>query len=124
MTAAFDTLKLAERLGEGGFTAQQAQAAASALSDVLNIDRVGKPDLEATRVQLDAKITDTRNQLDARITETRLQLEARISETRLYLEAKISESKAEMIKWLVGVVGFQTLVLLSGLFTMLKIFMH
>jgi hypothetical protein len=37
-----------------------------------------------------------------------------LRETELRLEAKIAESKADIIKWLFGVGGFQTLVILSA----------
>lgn len=37
-----------------------------------------------------------------------------LREAELRLEARIADSKADIIKWLFGVVGFQTLVILSA----------
>ena len=49
----FDTLKLADRLQAGGFTAEQARTAASAIADAL-----GGADL-VTREYLDMKLAET-----------------------------------------------------------------
>lgn len=78
MAAPFDMLELAERLGGGDFTREQARTAATALSEALSNDVAVKADVEAARLQL---------------------------------EAKISEAKADVMKWVAGTIGFQTIIL-------------
>lgn len=57
----FDTLKLADRLQSGGFTAEQARAAASALAEA-----VGAADL-VTNEHLDLRLRDLEQRLTMRL---------------------------------------------------------
>ncbi len=59
MTAVpFDTLKLADRLQSGGFTAEQARAAASALAEVgTTADLVTKEHLDSRLRDLEQRMT-------------------------------------------------------------------
>ncbi len=38
------------------------------------------------------------------------------------LEAKIGEAKADILKWVVGAIGFQTVVILAALVSLVRIF--
>jgi hypothetical protein len=38
------------------------------------------------------------------------------------LEAKISEVKADILKWMVGAIGFQTVVIVGALVSLFRIF--
>ena len=38
------------------------------------------------------------------------------------LEAKIAEAKADILKWVVGAIGFQTVVILGALVSLVRIF--
>jgi hypothetical protein len=38
------------------------------------------------------------------------------------LEAKLAETKADILKWMVGAIGFQTLVILGALVSLARIF--
>jgi hypothetical protein len=38
------------------------------------------------------------------------------------LEAKLAETKADILKWVVGAIGFQTLVILGALVSLARIF--
>ena len=85
----FDTLKFARTLQERGkFTVEQSASLVEALGDILAVDLTAKSDLREAELRLETKMVG--------------------------LEAKIAESKADIIKWLFGVVGFQTLVILSA----------
>lgn len=88
MSAPFDTLKLADRLGAGGFTSEQAHTAASALSDALAVDMATKADVETAKLQLEARIQE--------------------------VATNIQEVRAELIKRFLGMAGFQTLVILGA----------
>jgi hypothetical protein len=79
--AAFDTLKLAQRLEAAGFPAKQAQETASAISDAI-IDTVV---------------------------------------TREYLDLRLAELKADMMKWMFGAVGLQTLPILGGVAALFRL---
>ena len=41
--------------------------------------------------------------------------------TREYLDLRLAELKAETLKWMFGVVGFQTLAILGGLAALLRL---
>lgn len=92
--APFDTLEYAKRLGEGGFTPDQAQAAAKALSDALSVDMATKADIQL--------------------------LDAKIETSKLQLEAKISETKWETIRWIIGIVGLQAAAIIGAVFAIIK----
>jgi len=86
---AIDTLKLARKLEAGGFTPQQAAAAAEALAESL---------ADATAdMATKADIADVRRDLR----ETELRLEARITTT-------VADAKAEILKWMFGAMAAQT----------------
>jgi hypothetical protein len=84
-TITFDTLKFARKLEAGGFTAQQAAAAAEALSDSLT----GAAEELAHR----ADIADLRRDL---------------GEMELRLRKDIAESKSDTLKWMFGAMVAQT----------------
>lgn len=84
-TVTFDTLKLATRLEQSGFTAEQARGAETALSEVFIDDVV-----------------------------TKSYFDMRIGTVKSDLEAKIKSTKAEILKWMFGVIGSQTLVILGA----------
>jgi hypothetical protein len=93
-SVAFDTLKLAQRLEVAGFPPKQAQDMASAISETI-IDTV----------------------------VTREYLDLRLAELRADMAPRLAELKAEMLKWMFGAVGLQTVAILGGvaaLFRLLK----
>jgi hypothetical protein len=48
-------------------------------------------------------------------------LETKIDKAELRLEAKIEATTAEIIKWLFGTIGFQTLVVLGAVLALAKL---
>jgi hypothetical protein len=86
----FDTLKLARRLEAAGFSPEQAAGASAALAETL-----GEAPGMATKQDI-------------------LQLDAKGEANALRLEAKIEAAKAEMIKWMFGTIGFQTIIILGA----------
>jgi hypothetical protein len=44
--------------------------------------------------------------------------------TREYLDLRLAELKAEMLKWMFGAVGLQTLAILGGVAALLKLLGH
>ncbi len=78
-SVAFDTLKFAEKLESGGFTAQQAKAAAQAFAEASADQLATKTDLAIIATKSD-----------------------------------LAETKAEILKWMFGTIGFQTIVILGA----------
>lgn len=92
MTAAFDTLKLADTLESAGFTHQQARGTAAALSEALSADLASKEDL--------------RNGLN---------------EMRLELKAEIANAKNDILKWIVSAIGFQAVAIVGAVVGLIKL---
>ena len=99
-TVAFDTLKLAQRLEAAGLPRGQAQGIASALSDTIG------------------EAVVTREYLDLQLAE----LDRRLAELTAQLEGKIAELRAEILNWMFGPVGLQTLAILGGVAALLRLF--
>lgn len=97
-SVAFDTLKLAQRLEAAGFPAKQAQDMASAIADTI-VENVVTP------AYLDRRISE----IDLRISEVRLEL---------------ANVKADILKWVLGAIGFQTLAVIGGLAALFKLLGH
>jgi hypothetical protein len=98
----FDTLKYANRLKSAGVPDKQAEAEAEALSEVLEIN------LKELSTQQD--IAGLRKDMEQM--ETRLN--ARLDAQRENLRSEISDSKAELIRWVVGV-GLLQISLITAL---------
>jgi hypothetical protein len=93
--ASIDTLEMAKELKAAGFSEGQAEALARAVR----------------RVQADAA-SESVTKADLR--ETELRLESKIAETALRLENRIAETRTELLKWTIGAIGVQTLVIVGA----------
>ena len=129
MTVMFDTLKFARTLRDGGgFTAEQAEGLSDAISDAMAGEVVGRADLKATETALHHEIVALRTELKADIAELRTELKADIAELRAELkgdiaalrtdmrglEAKIEAARSDTIRWVVGLMGFQTITIIGA----------
>jgi hypothetical protein len=98
LAVAFDTLKLARKLESAGMPSKQAQDTSAALSETytewLSLGNV------ATREDV--------HEVKKEIGGIRVEIGK--------LETKIEATKAEILKWLFGTVGTQTVVLLAALY--------
>ncbi len=102
---AFDTLKLAQRLEAAGLPPKQAQDVASALSETIG-------DAVVTREYLDLRLSEMRNALDLRLGEIRAAMATKV---------KLAEAKGEILKWMFGAVGLQTLAILGGVAALIRL---
>jgi hypothetical protein len=91
MTVAFDTLKPAGRLEAAGMPAQQAKGVAAALAETANLV--------------------TREYLDLRLGE----LEARVRGELATVRTDIAKTKAELVRWIIGAIGFQTVFIIGAI---------
>jgi hypothetical protein len=93
----FDTLRLSRTLRDKGhFTSEQAEALAEALGEASQSDLATKADIAELRTE--------------------------IAELRIELKAEIAAVRTELLKWIIGAIGFQTVVILGALISMIKIF--
>jgi hypothetical protein len=92
MSVAFDTLKLADRLEAAGMPPQQAKGVAAVLAETATANLV------------------TREYLDLRLSESEARLRGEIAAVR----TEIAAAKTELMRWIVGTIGFQTVVILSA----------
>jgi multidrug efflux pump subunit AcrA (membrane-fusion protein) len=92
---AFDTLKFVEKLEAAGVPHAQAKATAEAFAEATSQELATKADLERVRADLGL--------------------------AKAELETKIEATKAEIIKWLFGTIGFQTLVFLGAVLALARL---
>jgi chromosome segregation ATPase len=130
----FDTLRLSRTLRDKGhFTSEQAEALAEALGEASHSDLATKADLVdlATKADLAAvrtEIAELRTELKTEIAELRTELKTEIAELRTELKTEIAELKIEiggtnieLLKWIIGAIGFQTVVILGALISLIRI---
>jgi hypothetical protein len=102
---AFDTLELAQRLEAAGFPPEQAQDVARPLSETIG-------DAVVTRDYLDLRLDQTRSEIDLRFGEIRATMATKV---------ELAEAKGEILKWLFGAVGVQTLAILGGVAALFRL---
>ena len=114
----FDALKFARTLRDGGgFTAEQAEGLSDAIADAMAGEVVGRADLKATETALHHEIAALRAELKADIAELRAELKGDIAALRTDmrgLEAKIEAARSDTIRWVVGLMGFQTITIIGA----------
>jgi len=93
----FDTLRLSRTLRDKGhFTSEQAEALAEALGEASHGDLATKADLATVRTE--------------------------IAELKTELKTGIAGTKADLLKWIIVVaLGFQTVVILGALISLVRI---
>jgi phenylalanyl-tRNA synthetase alpha subunit len=109
---AIDTLKVAKRLREAGFTEPQAEAGVAAVQNgTEGADLATKADIAELRTELKADIAELRSEFKADIAELRSEFKAEIAELRselrqaeLRLEAKIETMKADILHRVFGLI--------------------
>ncbi len=118
----FDTLRLARMLREKGhFTAEQAEDLAEALGEAQHGDLATKADLAPLATK--AELASFKADLEAKIDKVEAKIEN--VETKVgYLatKAELSDVRADILKWIVGAIGFQTVVMVGALVTLVRIF--
>jgi hypothetical protein len=109
LAVAFDTLKLARKWESAGVAPKQAQEMTAALSESL-AEYVTVGNL-ATKDDIERLAVGTKGDI--------AKLETKIAETKGELKAEIQATKAEILKWMFGAMGTQTVILLAALFGLL-----
>ena len=111
--AVFDTLKLAKRLEAAGMSGPQAAGLAEALSEVMTTELATKSDLKELRAWANAEFADMRGQMRAEFADIRREMRTGFAEVRTEfarVRTEMAESRAESIRWMVGLFVAQTSV--------------
>jgi predicted nucleic acid-binding Zn-ribbon protein len=122
----FDTLRVSRILRDKGhFTSEQAEALAEALGEASQGDLATKADLAGVRTEIAELKTELKTEIAELRTEidgVRTELKTEIAELRTELKAEIAEMRTDLLKWIIGAIGFQTVVILGALISLIKIF--
>ena len=116
-----DTLEFATKLKAGGFTEQQAETQARAIAEIVEKQLATKQDVEVREADLKRDIHESENRLEVRIKELEISLKKDIEVLRAEMKKdiaetgrSIAETKAELIRWVVGV-GVLQLTIITAL---------
>lgn len=112
-----DTLEYATKLKAGGFTDQQAETQARALAEVVEKQLVTQEEVREHESNLRRDIETLRLELKRDIDVLRAELKKDIADTH----RAIAESKAELIRWVVGVGLLQTTLIIGILARLAKV---
>ncbi len=132
----FDTLRLAQALRGANFTPEQAEGAARAIADAAQTDLATKGDLHEVKAELKAEIASLRTDMTAEsasvrgeFASVRADMAAEFSSVRAEIasgraewkieaagiRAEMRDMKAELLKWIIGAVGLQTIVIIGAI---------
>ncbi len=84
---------------------------AEALGEAAQGDVATKADLVAAKSELKTEIADLRTELKTEIADLRTEL-----------KTEIAEIKTELLKWIIGAIGFQTVVILGAVISLAQVF--
>jgi hypothetical protein len=122
-----DTHEVVKESTAAGFTDAQAEAVTRVVRKSQEIDLSGlvtKTDLQiglaATRTEFRESIAETKATLQAGIAETKADLHRSIADTKADLHKSIAETRADVLKWIVGSIGLQTIVILGAVITLVR----
>ncbi|MBE7246080.1 MAG: DUF1640 domain-containing protein [Actinomycetospora chiangmaiensis] len=147
MTAvAFDTLRFVRTLREKAkMSPEQAEGLADAVAEAIQNDLATKADIAMVRTDIEALRLSTKADLETLRLSTktdiamvrtdmealrlstktdiealRLSTKADLREAELRLEARVEGTKAEIIKWVVGSIGFQAIVIVGAVIALAR----
>ncbi len=112
-----DTLEFATKLKAGGFTEQQAETQARAFADVVEKQLATKRDIDEHEQSLRRDIESLRADVKRDIEVLRAELKRDLAE----VNQRVAESKAELIRWVVGVGILQTTLIVGILARLAKV---
>jgi predicted nucleic acid-binding Zn-ribbon protein len=128
---------LAEALGEAsqGDLATQTDLAAvrteiAGLKTELKTELAGigteiaelRTELKSEIAGVGTEIVESRTELKTEIDSVRAELKANNAELRTELKAEIAGTRKDLLKWILGAIGFQTVVILGALISIFIIF--
>jgi len=122
---AIDTLKVAKRLREAGFTEPQAEAVTAAVQEATQgAELATKADLAELRTEFKAEIVALRTELKAEIAD----LLGELRQSGLRLEAKIEAVKADILNrvfgLILGALVVNIIAIVGAIFAVAKLIAH
>ena len=133
-----DTHEIVKDLTAAGFTEDQAEAVTRWVRKSQDLDlsifatkadldagiASVRSDLSATQTDVEASIAATKTDLETSIAATRADLEARLAAIKAELQLSLAETKADILKWMVGTIGVQTVVILGAVVALSRVMAH
>ena len=127
----FDTLAFARRMEAAGFTREQAEALAEEQAKLLDERLATKADIERVHADIDALRQETKADIETLRQETKAGIETMRQETKTGIEtlglrnrADIAEVRWEVVKWTIGAIGVQTVVIVSAVIALARSLLH
>ena len=105
----FDTLAYARRLQSAGFSREQSEALAEEQARLIDERLATKADVAAIQASIEA---------------LRLATKADIEALRLSTKADLAETKFDILKWMIGALGLQTIAILGALLALARLLAH
>jgi len=139
---AMDTFEVVKELKAAGFTEAQAEAVTRVVRNAQEIDLstlATKTDLQlglaATKADLQLGLAETKAELQHGLAETKADLQRGLAETKADLQRGLAETKAELhrdladmraelLKWLLGSMGLQTVVIIGAVLALVRSIGH
>jgi hypothetical protein len=120
---ALDTHEVVKELMAAGFTDAQAEAVTRQLRQVQDVDL----STLATKTDLHLGLTAVRAELQVGLAEAKSDLQiglatvkADLAQAKASLEKSIAETKSDILKWMVGTIGLQTVVIVGAVLTLVR----
>jgi len=118
---AIDTLKVAKRLREAGFTEPQAEAVIAAVQEgTEGAELVTRPDLAELRAEFKADLAALRSELR----ETELRLEAKIEAVRSDIAAVKADILNRVFGMILGALVVNIIAVVGAMFAVAKLVAH
>ncbi len=130
-SVAFDTLKFARTLRDKAqLSPEQAEGFAVAVSEAVQGDLATKADLQILDTGLRNEMQSLRELKNACTLRTELkndmqslrtELKSELRESEARLETKLERQRSEIVKWMFGTIGFQTLIILGAVIALVRV---
>jgi phenylalanyl-tRNA synthetase alpha subunit len=125
---AIDTYEVVQELKAAGFTEVQAEAVTRAVRKAQDVDLSNlatKSDIAtlATKSELLAFKSEL-SAFKSEVTAVKSDLQLQIAETKADIERNLGNNKVEMLKWTVGAIGVQTVVILGASVALIRALAH
>ncbi len=137
MVVGFDTHAVVKELVAAGFTGEQAEAVTRAVRQAQDIDLSNlatKTDLAELKAELKGDLSALKSDLTAvksdltaaksDIASVRSELKSDMAVTKSDIRRDIADTKADILKWMVGTIGIQTVVIIGAVLALARLGLH
>lgn len=110
----FDTHEVVKELKSAGFSDEQAEAVTRVVRDVWSVD------LSSLPTKADLSGLATKGDVQVGLAETKADMEVGLAQTKADMRVSLAETKAEILKWMVGSIGIQTVVIIGAVIALVR----